>query len=157
MSPPSLHHQQEVKMTAVQRVICLKIIARTFHESFYLTAEQCLGEQIAIVESFTGAAFVPYGHRYGSLHGCFYLQCSLVVGLQHGRHPAHNGLAGHHFILTAEQQPVCPHLSASVKDRHLRHSCIQTRLGNTHASCLYCALVPYRTVLHDSHSQRNIP
>ena len=143
-------------MISMHGIIGFKIIFGGLHESFYLTTQQSLCEQITTIIGLNRACPISHGQGYMTVRWSFHLQRHLVVFCQHCRQATHAHCILTHAVHATEQQSVCPDSATSIKHRYLGNTSIQAFLGNHNLFFAHHALIPHRTILHDSQSQRHI-
>ena len=83
VSPPSLHHEQEVQMAPVHRVVGLKVIVRLLHEALYLAAQEQFRGHGAVVAGCGRGASVPHRHGDHCAGRGLQLHCDVLVGPAH--------------------------------------------------------------------------
>ena len=125
VSPPALHHQQQIQVAAVGLIVLLEEVMGLLHEATNLAAQQHFGQDIAAVVEVLRGGRIPHSQRdsgarcQGVIYGELYGVERLVAGTYASE--VHVSILDV-LLVPDEAKPVAVHASVGIIYGYLRHS-----------------------------------
>ena len=144
VSPPSLHHQQQIQMAAVGLIVLLEEIMGLLHEATNLAAQEHLGQDVAAVVEVFRRRGVAHGQRdsgaccQGVVHGEMYGVERFVALLYASEVDV---CVPDVLLMPHEAEPIAVHTSVGVVDGNLCDTCRQGVSGDAYLCVLGAELL----------------